>query len=45
MAEHDRTWALIVLMAYRVFPDDLDLASLHATEAFDEEQTAAYAAE
>jgi hypothetical protein len=36
MAEHDRTWTRIVLMACDIFPDDLDLASLHA-KAFDEE--------
>jgi hypothetical protein len=32
-------------MASDVFPDDPDLAYVHATEAIDEEQTAVYAAE
>jgi hypothetical protein len=32
-------------MARVVFPGDPDLASVHATEAFDAEQTFAYAAE
>jgi hypothetical protein len=32
-------------MACGVFPDDPDLASVHATEEFDTEQKAAYAAE
>jgi hypothetical protein len=31
-------------MACGVYPNDPDLASVHATEAFDAEQTAAYAA-
>jgi hypothetical protein len=41
MAEHDRTWALLVEMAHRAYPDDLSLAALHTTEALMEEQTAA----
>ena len=43
MAEHDRTWARVAEMTWLIYPDDPDLAALHAREAFDEEHTAAYA--
>ena len=42
MAEHDQTWARVFQMARNAYPDEPDLAALHATEVFDAEQTAAY---
>ena len=43
MAENDRTWARLVDAARAIYPDELDLAALHAREAYEEEETAAYA--
>ena len=45
MAENDRTWARLVDAARSTYPDELDLAALHAREAYEEEETAAYAAQ
>jgi hypothetical protein len=42
MVEHDRTWARLVEMARRTYPDDPNIAAIHALEAFAEDQTAAY---
>jgi hypothetical protein len=42
MAEHDRIWACLVEMASRSYPDDPDLAAIHAVEVAPEEQTTAY---
>ena len=43
MAEHELTWARVSEMARLVYPDEPDLAALHAMEVFDAEHTAAYA--
>jgi hypothetical protein len=43
MADHDCIWAHIVQMVCAVYPDVLDLAALHAREAYDVEETTTYA--